>query len=155
MPWNLLSLKYTSGSTHAPIKHRVNEQAAHKLQTEFIRQVPSQMWCQRLSCVYSELDTWDTSSTVLSLAKWILHWADMWYLNFLLQGEYVLEWKKLCNACAFYRKQWRGTLLRSCCLCHSGDKDEVMEEGGEMRGFLVRKLLLLTGSPTQVPLFEN
>lgn len=40
-------------------------------------------------------------------------------------------------------------------VCHRGDKDEVMEGGGEVRGFLLRKLLLLTGSPTQLPLFES
>lgn len=71
-----------------PIKHtewmnRLHMSFRKNLYTKF----HSQIWCQRLSRAYSKPDTWDTSSRVLSLAKWILHSADMWYLNFPLGGD--------------------------------------------------------------------
>lgn len=71
-----------------------------------------QLCCTRWA--YSEPDTWDTSSRVLSLTKWILHSADMWYLNFPLGGGICVWMKKLSDACSFHSKQWMETLLHSC-----------------------------------------
>lgn len=122
-------------NTRAPIKHRVNDQAAHKLQIY----TPnfSQIWCRRLNRAYSELDTWDTLSRMLSLTKWILHSADTWYLNFPLGGGNVSEWKSSVMLARFRAgSEWKPCFTVA--VCHRGDKDEVME-GGTPEGATSKK----------------
>lgn len=71
----------------------------NRLHTRGFRQdteLQSQIWCQRRSRASSELDTRAASNRVLSLAKWILHSADMWYLNF------PLGW----NVCRREKARW-------------------------------------------------
>ena len=72
MPRNLLALKHTHTHTHA---NREQKEPSTGL-IQFSRQI----WCQRLRPRLF----WAGYSRDLSPAKWILHSAEMWYLNFLI-----------------------------------------------------------------------
>lgn len=89
MPWNLLSLKYKG-------EYKATNTCTNKAQSART----STSWAPARICAarsgvrgYSQTDTWAASGWALSLAKWILHSADMRYLNFLLGGEYMSEWR--------------------------------------------------------------
>lgn len=136
MPWNLLSLKPKG-------EYKTTNTCTNKAQSERTSTpwAPARM-CTARSGVrgYSQTDTWAASGWALSLAKWILHSADMWYLNFLLEGEYVSEGRRsVMRACL--QEAVNGTPCFKVEVCRGDDKDEMME--GESWG---RKLITVTGS---------